>query len=271
MLLIQPFPTFGLDLGDLAKCPLHFGFTQTEDDTMASSLGPYNLPDSFQEFALVPKFDEQIEYLAGLAEKEDWDYQNTPCGEPRPILRNYLTYTYKRIAQEKKIAVAQDEKNAAWNTGLVTAYQEPIYILFEENKFTQRKTYWHFWKFARKGQWELNRFPALPEMAHYYEDPALLVYDTRKELRPNIEHIIADNRERFPEPLKKMSDFALQNILKGAIDAVVERVKRNYKTAVPQYYCGMIQLLLPLCLTDPSKADLALVVERFPEFYLLIS
>jgi hypothetical protein len=64
-----------------------------------------------------------------------------------------------------------------------------------------------------------------------------------------------------------MNDFALQNILKGAIDAVLERVRRNYKTAVPQHYDGTIQLLLPLCLTNPSKADLALVVERFPEFY----
>jgi Domain of unknown function (DUF3825) len=44
-------------------------------------------------------------------------------------------------------------------------------------------------------------------------------------------------------------------------------VKRNYKTAIPQYYDASIQLLLPLSLTDPSKADLALVVERFSDFY----
>ena len=32
---------------------------------------------------------------------------------------------------------------------------------------------------------------------HYYDDPSLLIYDPRKELRPNVEHIIADNRARF--------------------------------------------------------------------------
>jgi hypothetical protein len=234
---------------------------------MPTSPGPYDLPEPFQDFALVPKFDEQIEALAFLAEPEDWDYHHTPSPEAKPTLRNYIKYTYRRIAQEKKIAVTKDEKHACWNTGLVTPHQESIYILFEENKFPDRRSYWHFWKFSRRGQWDLNCFPALPEMAHYYEDPALLVFDTRRELRPNVEHIIADNRVRFPVALQGMSDFALQNILLGAISAVIERVKRNYKTAVPQCYDGAVQLLLPLCLTDPSKADLALVVERFPEFY----
>jgi hypothetical protein len=232
-----------------------------------SAPGPYDLPESFREFVLMPRFGEDIETLANLAEPEDWDYHHTPSVEPKPILRNYIHHIYKRIAQEKKIAVTSDEKFACWNTGLVRVYHEPIYVLFEENKLTDRKTYWHFWRFARKGQWEVNRFPLLPEMAHFYDDPAMLVYDTRKELRPNIEHIIAHNRDRFPADLQMMSNFALQNILKGAIGAVIERVKRNYKTAVPQCYDGTIQLLLPLCLTDPSKADLALVVERFPEFY----
>jgi hypothetical protein len=234
---------------------------------MGAPVGPYDLPDSFHEFALMPRFDEQIEVLANLADSEDWDYHHTACPESRPILRNYVKYTYRRIAQEKKIAVTKDEKHACWNTGLVTPHQEALYILFEENKFMDRKSYWHFWKFARSGNWELNQFPVLPEMAHYYEDPTLLVYDIRRELRPNVEHIIADNRPRFPSALQGMSDFALQNLLTGAIDAVIERVKRNYKTAVPQLYDGTVQLLLPLCLTDPSKADLALVVERFPEFY----
>src|SRR5690242_2385039 len=110
---------------------------------MPTSPGPYDLPDTFQGFAFMPKFDEQIEYLASIAEPEDWDYHNTPCGESKPILRNYLKYSYRRIAQEKKIAVTQDEKHACWNTGLVTAHQESIYIIFEENKFTDRQSYWH--------------------------------------------------------------------------------------------------------------------------------
>lgn len=49
-----------------------------------------------------------------------------------------------------------------------------------------------------------------------------------------------------------MEDYALQIFLKGAIDNAKERVRRNYKTAIPQYYRGKIQLLLPLCLGNPQ-------------------
>jgi hypothetical protein len=228
---------------------------------------PYFLPESFINFALMPKFDDNIEFLAGLAEPEEWDYKNTQLTEPKPILRNYIRYTYRLIAEEKKVAVTQDEKYACWNTGLITPSQEPIFMVFEENKLSNHPAYWHFLKFVRKGEWELNKFLSLPEMAHYFDDPAYLVYDTRKELRTNIEHIVQYNRNRFPAALQSMNTFGLQNLVKGAIDSVHERVKRNYKTAIPQYYSSSIQLLLPLSLTHPSKADLALVVDRFSDFY----
>ena len=140
-------------------------------------------------------------------------------------------------------------------------------MLFDRNNLPDRISFWHFMKFSRKGQWELTKFKNLPEMAHYFDDPSDLVYDTRKDLRANIEHIVQDNRERFPESLKGMNIFGIQNIVKGAIDSAKERVKRNYKTAIPQYYDRNIQLLLPLCLTEPNSADLALVVDRFPDFY----
>lgn len=139
--------------------------------------------------------------------------------------------------------------------------------MFSRNKLDNTDPYWHFWKFARRGEWELNKFPSLPNMAHYFEDPLILVFDTRKELRVNVEHVVANNLERFPADLQQMNPYGLQNIVKGAIDSALERVKRNYKTAIPQYYQGSVQLLLPLSLTNPSRADLALVVERFSDFY----
>jgi hypothetical protein len=58
-----------------------------------------------------------------------------------------------------------------------------------------------------------------------------------------------------------MDNYALQTFLKGAMDNAKERVRRNYKTAIPQYYRGRIQVLLPLCITNARTADLALVVE----------
>jgi hypothetical protein len=230
------------------------------------SLTAYSLPDNFREFAFMPKYEKDIEDLEQLAETEDWGYTHTKSTSQFPILENYIKYTYKRIAEEKKVGVTKDEEYACWNTGLITANQEPIYILFSKN-LLPNGPYWHFWKFVRRGEWELNRFDVLPDMAHYFEDPSILVYDTRKELRANIEHIISDNRDRFPADVTKMNPFGIKNLVEGAINSAKERVKRNYKTAVPQYYQGTIQLLLPLSLTDPTTADLALVVDKFPDFY----
>lgn len=227
----------------------------------------YDFPNSFYDFALMPRFHDDIEVLSNLAEPEDWDYKNTTDTSKLPILKNYLTHTYQRIAEGKKIAITADENFACWNTGLITPNQEPLFILFEKNKLNGHKTYWHFSRFCRKGESYLNKFSAVPEMAHYFDDPSVLVYDTRLELRVNVDHIISDNKSRFPLNMQSMSDFLLQNAVKGAIESAKERAKRNYKTAIPQYYQGNMQLLLPLALQDASKADLALVVERFTGFY----
>lgn len=228
----------------------------------------YELPVDFIEFAFMPKFEENIEQLAEMAEEEEWTYKNTESYSKYPILENYIQYTYKRIAEEKKVAFSIDDKMACFDTGLITRKQaEPIYILFSINMLDSIRSYWHFYKFARRGESDMKYFTKLPEMAFYFDNPSRLVYDTKKELIVNIEHIIEDNKDRFPEPYKNMSDYALQNYLHGCIDRSIERVKRNYKIAVPQYYRNNIQLLIPLCVEKPNVANLAIVVEDYGTMY----
>ena len=96
---------------------------------------PYDFPELFRDFALMPKFSDDIEALAQLAEPEDWDYKGTTAPHPHPILRNYITYTYRRVAEEKKISVTPDEEYCCWNTGLITEKQEPLFVAFSKNKF----------------------------------------------------------------------------------------------------------------------------------------
>ena len=223
-------------------------------------------PEDLYDFAFIPDPSDRLSELAESAEEEDWEYHNTTSAYSRPILYNYVRYTYRRLAEELKIALSEDAQFSCFNTGLVTESQEPIYAAFEVNRRPNAQP-WFFKSWFRRGRWELNAFPELPDIAHYFDEPAHLVLDTRKELRVNVEHIIEENKERFPEPYRSMEPYALQTFLKGAIDNAKERVRRNYKTAIPQYYRGQIQLLLPLCLGSPQKADLALVVERHQTFY----
>jgi hypothetical protein len=218
-------------------------------------------------FAIIPNMSDQLPRLVALAEREDWNYRHAESPHPYPILFNYLHHTFDRLSEEDKIAVSRDGEHACWNSGLVTIHQEPIYLLIDRNLFDNDDRPWHFRDFYRKGEHHLNYFEALPDMAHYFDDPTCLVLDTRYDLRPNIEHVIAENRERFPDQYQAMSDYQLQTVVRGAIENAKERVRRNYKAAVPQFYRGRVQLLLPLCLETPTRADLALVVEKFEGFY----
>lgn len=224
-------------------------------------------PEDFFDFAFVPALDEQLENLAGTAEPEDWRYHHTASEHPFPVLFNYIRYTYRRIAEENKIALSESGQFCVFNTGLVTSNQEALYVSFEPNRREGMQP-WYFEGWFRRGERELTKFPELPDLPHYFDDPTCLVLDIRRDFRINVEHIIADTpRERFPEPYRSMQDYALQTVLKGAIDNAKERVRRSYKTAIPQYYRSQVQMLLPLCLSNPSLADLALVVERHSTFY----
>jgi hypothetical protein len=214
-----------------------------------------------------PRLEDRLEELADTAEAEVWDYQHAASDYKKPILYNFLRYTYTRLAEEDKIVVSDDGQYIAFNTGLVTHHQEAIFCISNQNRFPNAEQPWHFQSWCRKGQNEMSRFSILPEMAHYFDDPALLVLDFRKQIRVNVEHIIEENKDRFPEPFRTMDNYTLQTFLKGAIDNAQERARRNYKTAIPQYYRGRIQLLLPLCISSPSTANLALVVENHESFY----
>ncbi len=221
-------------------------------------------PLEIRELVFMPRVEN---WLNDLAEREDWEYRTHTSEHHKPVLFNYVRYTYRRLAEEDKLATADDDSAIAFNTGLVTPSQEPIYCYCTTNHLRDRKEKWHLHAWRRRGHHDLTRFSTLPEMAHYFDDPSLLVLDSRKELRVNVEHIVSENKGRFPEPYRSMADYQLQTLVKGAVDNATERVRRSYKTAVPQYYRGKVQLLLPLCLTQAGVADLALVVENYGDFY----
>lgn len=224
-------------------------------------------PERLFDLIYIPAMDDKLDELAELAENESWDYQNSTSTHHKPVLFNYIQYTYSKLVDENKIVLSDDGQAITFNTGLVTPNQESIFAYATTNRNTGSQSPWFFNGWKRKGDHDLTKFSDLPDMAHYFDDPSSLVFDPRKELRANIEHIVSDNKERFPEPYKSMDDYAVQTFLKGAIDNAKERVRRNYKTAIPHYYRGRIQLMLPLCLGNPVSADLAIVAEDHGGFY----
>jgi hypothetical protein len=130
-------------------------------------------PEELFDFAWFPEIDDRLQELAGEAEAEDWEYHNTSSDHPYPILYNYIRYTYRRLAEERKIALSEDGQFVCMNTGLVTPHQESLFASFEVNRREEAQP-WYFKGWYRRGQWELNKFPDLPDMAHYFDDPTCL-------------------------------------------------------------------------------------------------
>ena len=191
-----------------------------------------------------------------ILSSEDW---NVPGKTDNSVLKNYLRFTYKKLEEEGKII--HESTYGLFNTGLFTEYYEPIFVYLEPNNAGGSQQYY------LKGfmtPYELGELGIinLPERANYFSNPELLVFDAKCQINVQYKHILSDpeNIKRIPASIQTAKN--LQHIFCGAIDVMKKKVAANYKIAVPQYFNGKIQLLLPLCLEDPDVPDLALVVTK---------
>lgn len=215
-----------------------------------------------------------LENLADLAEKNDpWHNKNNPDSGPFPILRSYVKNTFQRLEEmDDGIAYSKDRKWASFNTGLVTENQEEIYAMFAAVPNPIRQP-WNLVGFKKASERIfVEHFGGnAPPLANYFDDPSVLLYDRRYPLIINIDHVM-QNLSRFPKHLQSNAYMARQ-LLTSAEATTKKRVYRNYKAAIPQYFRdkgrdGVVQLLLPICLEHPNKADLAMAVQRSGDAYL---
>jgi hypothetical protein len=186
------------------------------------------------------------------------------------MLNSYLRYTFKRLANQKgKILQSADSGGthvALFNTGLFTPNYEVIFAFFEGNLNSSRQP-WVFKDWVVESDRRIAFFKTKPAPARYFEKPGDLIYDPDRELIPNLDHILDENADRYPPDLRD-NPHRRRMMLQGAITEAAKRAQMNYKVAVPQFFFGRddhtgghIQLLLPLYLNQPDRADLALVVE----------
>lgn len=221
-----------------------------------------------------PRWTEQ---LAALAEPEPWNYQQNPAADDYAVLRSYIKYTFLRLKElPDHVRISADGAYLAFNTGLVTSFQEQLFALFRRRPDSESGPRWILNSFERASSPSFLRlFGAnFPPLAWYFDDPSELVFDTKVPLSVNVEHVPHDP-ERFPEALKHLSAEDLAGLVNAKAPEAIERVRRNYKTAIPQFYRdgrsgeGKMQLLLPVSLLRRDNVELALAVDRLgAEVYL---
>lgn len=222
-------------------------------------------------FAYLGPEEQWLDQLAAKAEPEDWNFRHDANNRGRhmPILKGYLTYTFARLEDENKVAFGAEGSRefACFNTGLVTPKQEAIFALFVEKSPALDGCRWKLSGFHGESEHAmLGKFQSLPELANYFDEPGVLLYDRRLDLYIDVDHIVDDNIHRFPEEVRG-NKYLAQQTLEAARRLTEQRVYRNYKTAIPQFHRGSVQLLLPLCLIQPDRADLALTVSKVGNQY----
>lgn len=219
------------------------------------------------DFAYLPNFIKQIEDLKSLARDERWDYLHDHQDVPHQILVNYINHTFMRLQELHKenhhIGYIYESNGVlCFDTGLFTKNFEPIYAVFYPNspKYHQK---WVLKGFYKKSAFELRKIAQLPVRASYFDNFEDLIYDTRIDLRVNIDHILDDerNKERIPQLYRNLPNLPML-FLGSAIEYAKIRIKENYKAAVPQCFNGKIQFLIPISLGDPSTVDLSLAVGK---------
>lgn len=190
--------------------------------------------------------------LSKIAAQEIWSNFTYPNNG---ILANYIVKTYNKLQSERNVIFGQDY--ALFNTGLFTKYYEPIYAYQSGSEISFLTGY------ELGGMGITER----PERANYFEKPELLLFDWHYEIDVHYPHILEDkeNQKRMPKTVLESKNII--NILDGAISKMKKKVSSNYKLAIPQYYEGKIQLLLPLCLATDDIPDLALVVTKTDNCY----
>ncbi|CAN7322034.1 DUF3825 domain-containing protein [Bosea sp. LjRoot237] len=253
------------------------------------------------DFAVVADWESRLSNLAQLAEQERWSYLNISGKSNSIILENYIKYTFERAFDQQKIV--ESDNLTCFNTGLLTPGQEEIYAVFSlSERFDRTKPIssdnkkWYLRSWVRSGDHLLTTFLEFPSLVEYWNDPSHLVFDPKLQVQLNLDHIIRDNLNRFPEELGGKVDkkgvptdlatqadeedadvanesdgheipLATRNALEGAMKHSIRLAQRNYRIAVPQFYRGRIQLLLPLYLRNATNPDLALTLERHGGWY----
>lgn len=227
------------------------------------------------DFAYFPDFYASLMDLEKLASPENWKYSNMTGrrNTNNPILENYVHHTFKRLRDEYLVAdegekqkiIYIDSNIACFNLGLYTKNYNVIYALFRPARKETDKKPWSFWSFEQQASHRLDNIAELPRRANYFSDISELIYDHTLALRANVEHILQENIGRFPIDLQ--TNPMLPTLFTGAVELAKKKVASNYRIAVPTYYNGAICLMLPLCLTNPDKTDLALAIQRNGSFY----
>lgn len=213
----------------------------------------------------IENFAHFLGYLNGVlddlsvkADKEKWGKENN-------ILKSYIKEYFKVIYsnKEKYFVLSKDTKYLCFNTGLLTPFCEDIYAIFSKNFSEKKNKYYKEWYFKEwaTGSQSQNIFSELPPYHNFLQSKEDVIFNPDYEITYNVEHILKENQDRFPESFQKQTEFNKRFLLDGTLKFTKTIISRNHRIAVPQYYNNELGFFLPMYFSDEEK-PIALAVAK---------
>lgn len=195
-------------------------------------------------------------------------YKNTDV----PKLKNYLNYTFVRLVELENEYPGQYfsySANRDWicfNTGLQNPYGSDLLVVFARSTTASpdRCDWIYRGCHAPSDKAYRDKFgSSVPEIAWYSKDSRDFVFNTSYELERDVfDHLFDRAKERAGMP--HAHDSAVRDYLKGALENLPPKIRRNYKVAIPVYYVEekRMQLLLPFYSVSDVNDVSCFLVER---------
>jgi hypothetical protein len=197
-----------------------------------------------------------------------------------PKLKNYLNYTFVRLVElenlfpGKYFFYSEDQDWICFNTGLQNSFGSDLVAIFQRNKPRENpsstlaagpKQDWVFkaCHAPNDSQYRTKFGASVPELASYCKDSRDYVFDTSYNLDKDVfDHLFDRAKDRAGLP--NAPDEVVRNYLRGAIENLIPKIKRNYKVAIPVYYVEekRMQLLLPFFSASNANDISCFLVER---------
>lgn len=181
-------------------------------------------------------------------------YRNKP-----PKLRNYLQYTFSRLKDLDQnepgnyFVESADQSWACFNSGLQDKHSADLFCIFERYRgFANPTSPVSDWVYkgtetARSPVFRLHFGLKFPKLAWYSGDSRDFVFDTEYPLDMGVFDHMFDRAKERSGFAPDATDESVRNYLRGALENLIPKIRRNYKTAIPVYYIEerRMQLLLP--------------------------
>lgn len=238
------------------------------------------IPTDLFEFAYVPDWYGQLDELAEMALPELWRFRK-PAVETKntdtPILERYINIIFRKQSidyntepdpsKASKFFHIENEY-ACFHTGLYNQRYKAIYAYFERNKKRGTTFNWYFRGFCDEISPRLKYIEPLPEKPRFPTIQNGINFNPEWQIRVNVDHILGDaeNLERIPAKIRKAKNLPL--LLETAVELARRQAVVEPGLVVPQGYQNKLQYLLPICLTNMKKPDLAMTISVMDGYYL---